>query len=92
MFTKIGVRKICSDSGFCVEIPGRTFIVYTEVDLEVKIDGEMILGPAGYLIYKDSLEASRLGRGVKLIESEAVRILENVRQAFAFDGAKIDII
>jgi hypothetical protein len=92
MFTKIGPNTVSSDEGWQVEVLGRTGIRYTENGRAMKIDSEVLAGPAGMAIYSASIRSwLPPHQGEPVDEITRTRIIENVRRAFEFEGFSIDI-
>jgi hypothetical protein len=93
MLIKTGPNTILSDDGWIVEVLGRTGLLYSELDRAMKVDSEVLAGPAGMVVYSRSIrqwlppyEHEAVDDGVK------ARIIENIRMAFKFDGFDIDIL
>jgi hypothetical protein len=93
MFTKLRPDTIQSDEGFSVEVLGRTGLIYTEGSRSLHISSEVLAGPHGLVIYRDSIKSWDSPHGMKTID-EATRdaIIENIRRAFRFDGFEIEVI
>jgi len=93
MFTSPRPNVYESSDGFSVEVEGRTGIAYRENGREMFVDSEVLAGPAGMVVYQNTInrwkpphdneEISAAGRN---------RILENIREAFRFQGFDIEII
>jgi hypothetical protein len=90
MFREPRVNVIESDEGFAVEVLGRTGLRYSEGSRSVKVDSEVVMGPAGLALYKSSIRAWADGGDID--EPERARIVENIRRAFAFKGYDITVI
>ena len=93
MFVIPRVNVIQSDEGFSVEILDLTRLVYTEGSKSLDIDSEVLAGPAGLAIYKDSIQSWNPPHGGDTIdEAERDAIVENIRRAFRFQGFEIHVL
>jgi len=82
-----------SSEGFSVEVRGRTGIIYREGEREMFIDSEVLTGPSGMMIYKDTINQWEAPNDrVVLSDLEKNRILQNVQDAFRFQGFEIDVV
>ncbi len=93
MFIKLRPNVIQSEEGFSVEVLGRTGLIYTEGSRSLRISSEVLAGPHGLVIYRDSIKSWDSPHDTETID-EAMRdtIIENIRRAFRFDGFEIEII
>ena len=83
---------ITSDSGFSVEVLGRTGLRYTEGDRTMLIDSE-VLARHGLALYSSSLRRwEPPNDSLPIDEDERNRIVENIRQAFMFNGDELVVI
>jgi hypothetical protein len=83
---------ITSDSGFSVEVLGRTGLRYTEDDRTMLIDSE-VLARHGIGLYRWSLRRwEPPNDSLPIDEDERNRIVENIRQAFMFNGDELVVI
>ncbi len=73
-----------SDEGFSVEVLGRAGLRYSEAGNAPVIDSEILAGPSGLALFTRSLD--------HLDEEEKMRIVENVRAAFRFQGFDIQVL
>lgn len=89
MFTTPRPNVIVSDEGFSVEVLGRTGVKYEDNLSAVMVDGEVLAGPAGFMIYKDS--ARVVGGEGRLSDSRREVVVDNIRRAFAHRGFNIEI-
>lgn len=92
MFSRTKPNLVCSDEGFCVEVLGRTGVRYHEGEASIYVDGELLAGPHGFLIYKDSMRLDAGPAPGIIDEGERIRIVANIQKAFAFVGFDIEII
>ena len=84
---------ITSDSGFSVEVLGRTGLRYTEDDRTMLIDSEVLARPHGIALYSSSLRRwEPPNDSLPIDEDERNRIVENIRQAFMFNGDELVVI
>jgi hypothetical protein len=87
------INVIESDEGFSVEVLGLTGIKYTENKKALNIDSELLAGPSGLGIYKDSIKTWNFPHSKKIIdEAERERIVDNIKRAFKFRGFEIQVI
>jgi hypothetical protein len=93
MFTITRKNVIQSDEGFSIEVLGRTGLLYTEEDKSLSIDSEVLAGPSGLVVYKNSIKAWNPPHNNELIvESKRNAIIENIRRAFRFRGLEIEVM
>ncbi len=92
MFSKPRNNVVESDEGFSVEVLGRTGINYTEGSKTMFIDSEVLMGPSGMVVYKDSIKNwQKPYDNSELIDvKKRDEIMENIRQAFLFQGFEIE--
>jgi len=82
-----------SDEGFSVEVLGRTGLRYRESDKSMFIDSEVLLGPSGMVVYKNSIRKWDPPHQEEAVSNESrERIVNNVRSAFLFKGYEIAVI
>lgn len=93
MFTSPRPNLFESSDGFSVEVLGRTGLCYREGKRTMFVDSEVLAGPSGMAVYRESLirwdpptETEAIG------EAEQERILGNIRAAFRFQGFEIQVI
>jgi hypothetical protein len=93
MFTKSGPNLVTSDEGWQVKVLGRTGIEYTDGDRKMRVDSEILAGPAGMVVYSSSIrtwlppyEAEHVSDAVR------ARIVQNIQRSFKFEGLEIDIL
>ena len=83
---------ITSDSGFSVEVLGRTGLRYTEDDRTMLIDSE-VLARHGIALYRSSLRRwEPPSDSLPIDEDERNRIVENIRQAIMFMGDELVVV
>jgi len=93
MFKIPRVNVIESDEGFSVEVLGRTGLLYTEGSKKLRIDSEVLSGPSGLGIYKNSIKSWDIPQKNELIdESKRDTIVDNIRRAFRFRGVEIEVL
>ncbi len=93
MFVIPRVNVIQSDEGFSVEVLGRTGLLYTEGSKSLDIDSEILAGPSGLGIYKNSIKSWNPPHNNETIdESKRDAIVENIRRAFCFQGLEIAVL
>ena len=57
------------------------------------VDSEVLAGPSGMAVYRDSIEKwNSPHENVPVTDSDRDRIVENIRNAFRFQGFEIDVI
>jgi len=82
-----------SDEGFSVEVLGRTGVLYTEASRTLRVDSEVLAGPSGLVIYKNSFHTWGLPHDNETIdEIKRDAIIENIRRAFRFRGFEISVM
>jgi hypothetical protein len=92
MFLIPRVNVIESDTGFSVEVLGRTGLCYREGDRKLMVDSEVLMGPTGMVI-----DASSIRRWAPPHEKEVIadarrkQIVENIQAAFSFRGLEIEV-
>src|SRR5262245_59271710 len=78
---------INSDEGFSVEVLGRTGVLYSEGRKILKINSEVLAGPAGLVIYTNSIIRWEPPDEDELVDTaKRQAIVENIRRAFRFRG------
>jgi Immunity protein 74 len=86
------VNVIESTNGFSVEVQGRTGILYSEGGKVMRIDSEVLAGPAGMMLYTDSMNGwDPPYSEVEVSVAEKSRIVENIKAAFLFRGFQIQV-
>ena len=92
MFSKPRRNVVESDTGFSVEVLGRTGLRYVEGDRALRIDSEVLAGPSGMAVYSESIKNWAAPHERESIDSATkARIIENVRAAFKFQGFDIQV-
>lgn len=93
MFTIPRTNVIESDTGFSVEVLGRVGLLYREQGRTMKIDSEVLMGPKAMVVYTDSMTKWLPPfDGEPVDNSVRQRIVENLRSAFRFRGAEIEVL
>jgi hypothetical protein len=92
MFKVVGTDIIQSDEGFSVEVLGPVGVLYTEGAKTLNIDSEYLAGPAGLVMYKDSIKSWNPPHDNEVIDaSKRDTIVDNIRRAFRFRGIEIQV-
>jgi hypothetical protein len=87
MYSRPKENRIVSDSGFAVEILGRTGLRYDANGGSLHVNAELLLPPSGMAIYKSSITHWDNSIHGSVIEgSERSEIVENIRDAFKSIG------
>ena len=93
MFTSQGPNLYKSSDGFSVEVLGRTVLRYREEGRQMFVDSEVLTGPCGMAVYKDTIRKwDSPNDSVPVTDSDRDRILNNIREAFRFQGFEMDVI
>ncbi len=93
MFRSPGPNLVESDEGFCVQVLGRTSLLYREGAKSIHISSELLAGPGGIALFKESIQHwDPPDEDERIEEAERNRLLDNVRRAFAFKGTWIDVM
>jgi hypothetical protein len=82
-----------SSDGFSVEVLGRAGLCYREAGRQMFVDSEVLTGPSGMAVYKDTVQKwDPPYEDVLVTDSHRDRILNNIREAFRSQGFGIDVI
>jgi len=93
MFTTPRANLYVSSNGFSVEVLGRTGLAYRESGREMFVDSEVLAGPAGMVVYRDTINRWKPPHdGEAINDAERERILQNIRGAFRYQGFEIEVI
>ena len=93
MFTTPRPNLFESSEGFSVEVLGRTGLCYRENGRQMFVDSEVLTGSSGMMIYRESVGKWDPPHGnISITESDRARIIENIRNAFRFQGFEINVI
>ena len=93
MFTTPHPNLYESSDGFSVEVLGRTGLTYRQADREMFVDSEVLAGPAGMVVYRDTINQWKPPHnGNAVDDAEREKILKNIRDAFRFQGFEIEVI
>ncbi len=93
MFTSPRPNLYESSDGFSVEVLGRTGLRYCEGGRQMFVDSEVLTGPSGMAVYKDTIQKwDPPYDKVPVTDSDRDRILNNIREAFRSQGFEIDVI
>ena len=91
MFTSPRPNLYESSDGFSVEVLGRTGLCYREGERKMFVDSEVLMGPEGMGVYSSSIKRWDAPHEGDVAEVERERILNNIREAFRFQGFEIQI-
>jgi len=93
MFSIPRINVVESDTGFRVEVLGRTGLLYVEGDRSLRVSSEVTAGPGGMIVYSESIKRWNAPYEHESIDAAAKsRIIENIRAAFKFRGFDIDVL
>ncbi len=93
MFTAPRINVIESDSGFSVEVLGRTGIRYGEKDRSVFVDSEVLAPGKGIAIFVSSIRRWDSPSGEEPIsDEEKARIVKNIRVVMDFQQQPLEIL
>jgi hypothetical protein len=93
MFTSPRPNLYESSGGFSVEVLGRTGLRYREAGRKMSVDSEVLTGPSGMAVYKDTIQKwDPPYENISVTDSDRNRILNNIRDAFRSQGFDIDVI
>ncbi len=93
MFTSPRPNLYESSDGFSVEVLGRTGLCYREGKRKMFVDSEVVTGPAGMAVYRDTIERWDAPHEADIVgHAERQQILNNIRDAFRFQGFEIQVI
>jgi hypothetical protein len=81
-----------SDEGFAVRALGRAGLEYREGEKIMRVDSEMLVGPAGLVLYKASIRSWEPPHDREVVDDAGRdRIVDNIRRAFRFEGFEIEV-
>lgn len=93
MFTTPRPNFYESSDGFSVEVLGQTGLTYREGDREMFVDSEVLLGPSGMGVYRNSIRRWKPPHDGEVVnDASRERILQNIKDAFRFQGFEIEVI
>jgi hypothetical protein len=93
MFKSTKPNVFESSEGFSVEVLGRAGLSYREGNRTMFVNSEVLMGPSGMAVYRKSITRWDAPHDNEVIEqADRERILENIRDAFRFQGFDIVII
>lgn len=93
MFSSTKPNVIVSDEGYSVEILGRTGIKYCEGDKCMFVDSEVLSTGHGIAVFKKSIKAWKPPHEKEgVTEEKKEKIIDNIRQAIAFQKQPIEIL
>ena len=92
MFFIPRVNVIESDTGFSVEVLGRTGLRYAEGGRAVTAEAELLSGPHGLSLHANTIACWDPPFNTEVIDdAERARIVDNIRAAFRFRGIEIEV-
>jgi hypothetical protein len=93
MFTTPRPNLFESSDGFSVEVLGRTGLRYREGNRTLFVDSEVLSGAAGIAVYRDTIARWEAPHDADTVDqADRERILNNIREAFRFQGFEIQVI
>ena len=93
MFTSPRPNLYESSEGFSVEVLGRTGLYYRETNRQMFVDSEVLPGPAGMAVYRDTITKWEPPHEAVVVDAvERERILRNIQEAFRSQGFEIHVI
>ena len=93
MFTSPRPNLYESSNGFTVEVLGTTGLIYSERGWKMFVDSEVSTGNEGMIVYSSSIKRWEEPHTTDAIsDAEKQRILNNIQDAFRFQGFEIHII
>ncbi len=91
MFRKLPHGIIESDKGFSVRVLGRAGLEYKEGKKALFVDSESLADSAvGLVVFTSSIKRWKNAKK-NLFPNERRRIIDNIKQAFKFEGYEIEI-
>ncbi len=93
IFTSPRLNLYESSDGFSVEVVSRTDLLYHEAGRQMFVDSEVLTGPSGMAVYKDTIQKWEPPYDrVPVTDLDRDRILNNIRDAFRSQGFEIDVL
>ena len=93
MFTSPRPNLYENSGGFSVEVLGRTGLRYSESGRQMFVDSEVVTGPSGMAVYKDTMQKwDPPYDSFPVTDSDRDRVLKNITDAFRSQGFEIDVI
>lgn len=93
MFTTPRPNFYESSNGYSVEVLGRAGLTYREAGREMFVDSEVLAGPAGLVVYRDTISQWKPPHtSERISEEDRDKILRNIREVFRFQGFEIEVI
>jgi hypothetical protein len=84
---------IQSDSGFSVEVLGRTGMRYVEGDRSMFVDSEVLAKPCAIALWRESIKRWDPPHDAEAVGPEdRSRIIENIQRAFESQGHELQVI
>lgn len=93
MFASPRPNLFQSSDGFSVEVLGRTGLCYREGGRKMFVDSEVVTSAAGMAVYRDTIARwDKPNEDDVVTDADRERILNNIREAFRFQGFEIQLI
>ena len=82
-----------SSDGFSVEVLGQTGLWYSTNGKRAFVDSEVLVAPAGILVYRESILRWESQSGSEVVsEEEREQIVQNIAKALGFHGVSVQLI
>jgi len=82
-----------SSEGFSVEVLGRTGLCYCDRGRQVFVDSEILMPPAGIVIYRDSILGWQSPHsGTAIDDAEREQIVRNIVDVLGSQGVEVQVI
>jgi hypothetical protein len=82
-----------SSEGFSVEVLGRTGLCYCDHGRQMFVDSEILMPPAGILIYRDSIVGWQSpDSGVAIDDVQREKIVRNIVDVLGSQGIEVQVI
>ena len=92
-FSAPRANLIQSDSGFSVEVLGRTGMRYVEGDHSMFVDSEVLAKPGAIALWRESIKRWDPPHDAEAVgPKDRSRIIENIQRAFESQGHELQVI
>jgi len=82
-----------SDSGFSIEVLGRTGMRYVEGDRSMFVDSEVLAKPGAMALWGETIKGWDPPHDAEVVgPDDRLRIIENIRRAFESQGYELQVI
>jgi hypothetical protein len=82
-----------SDSGFSIEVLGRTGMRYVEGDRSMFVDSEVLAKPGAMALWGETIKGWDPPHAAEVVgPDDRRRIIENIRRAFESQGYELQVI